>query len=96
MIIAGVPAISCCLVWPHLHTPSEQSGEEPANVIRLLEEAGGGEVGVIEWEVGVIEWEVGVIEWEVGVNEWEVGVSEWEVGVIEWKVGGHRVGSKGH
>ena len=52
MINAGVPAISCCLVWPHLHTPSEQSGEEPANVIRLLEEAGGGEVGVIEWEVG--------------------------------------------
>ena len=89
MINAGVPAISCCLVWPHLHTPSEQSGEEPANVIRLLEEAGGGEVGVIEWEVGVIEW-------EVGVNAWEVGVSEWEVGVIEWKVGGHRVGSKGH
>ena len=66
MINAGVPAISCCLVWPHLHTPSEQSGEEPANVIRLLEEAGGGEVGVIEWEVGVIEWEVGVIEWKVG------------------------------
>ena len=75
MINAGVPAISCCLVWPHLHTPSEQSGEEPANVIRLLEEAGGGEVGVIEWKMGV--------------NEWEVKVSEWEVGVIEWKVGGH-------